>query len=211
MLEQLNEFLSDQIHDHWLKVLMGLGLMLVGWFLGKYRARGEWRRREFFHRLNVSLNILQPGQPLRIRTLIEKPCSEIFLNSAASEAVLAAARRTTATNPLLPLPKDEYWFYLNAVVNEVAEKFAVGELRRDLGLPVTMAKYLICLTCENVGELRTRKIRAMVIKKSTLQSLPKEVPTFENPWHKTRWETLQILSAEYAKNPHQFIELELAV
>lgn len=211
MLKQILEFLSDQIHDHWVKLLMALAFAAVGWYFGKRRAKAQWKKKEFLNRLHVSLNILQPGQPLLIRTIIEKSCEEIFLNSVAVEAVNAAARKTTGKNPLLPLKKEDYWYYLNSVLNEISEKFAVGEIRRDLGLPTTTGRYLICLTCEQAEEMRQRKLRAMVIQKKTLLALPAEPPPLEQPWHSRRWETLKFLAAEYQKNPHQFLEMEISL
>jgi hypothetical protein len=211
VLRQVLDFVRDQIHDHWLKFLMGLAFMAIGWMLGKRRARAEWRKKEFFSRLNVSLNIIQPGQPLLIRTLIEKSCDDIFLNKVAVETIIAAARKTTSRNPILPLPKDDYWYYLNAVLNEMAEKFALGELKRDLGQPIVSARYLICLTSEHAGTLRTHKIRAMTIRKDVLTALPAERPPLERTWHDTRWETLKILAEQYQANPDEFMEVELAV
>jgi hypothetical protein len=211
MYQQFLAAMSDFIHDNWMKVLTGFVLMALGWVFGKRKARSDWRKREFFHRLNVSLNLLIPGEPLQIRTLLEKTCEEVFLNVVATDAVAAAAKRTRPDNPLLPLPQADYWQYLNAVLNEIAEQFSVGEIRRDLGLPVTRGKYLICLTCECAGELRTRKVRAMVIQKKHLENLPAVQPKFEHAAHATRWQTLGILAEEYKKHPWQFLELELAV
>jgi len=208
-MQQFFEALSDFVNDHWIKFLTGLGLMAIGWFFGKRRARSEWQKREFYQRLNISLNIVQEGQPLRIRTILEKNCSEVFLNSLAVDAICAAARNTTEKNPILPLPEHDYWYYLNSVLNEIAEHFSVGEIRRDLGLPVQCGTYLVCLTSECTGEVRTRKIRAMVIRKEVLLKLPAERPPLELPNHATRWETLKLLAAEYQKQPHQFREVEI--
>lgn len=211
MWEQFFNAISDFIHDNWMKVLTGFVLMALGWIFGKRKARSDWRKREFLHRLNVSLNLLAPNEPLQIRTLLEKTCDEVFLNAVATENVANAARRTKPDNPLLPLPQADYWQYLNAVLNEIAEKFSIGEIRRDLGLPVTRAKYLICLTCECAGEMRTRKVRAMVIQKKHLESLPATQPKLEHATHITRWETLKVLADQYKKNPWQFIEMDLSV
>ena len=209
---QFVEIIEDLINKNWVKVVSGLVLMGLGWFLGKRRARFEWAQKSFLHRLNVSLNILRPGEPLHIRTLSEMSCEDVFLNAVASEQILAAARKTTLQNPLLPLPKDDYWYYLNSVLNEISEQFAEGHLRRDMGLPVTMRKYLVCLTCECAGDVRTRKVRAMVIAREVLEKLlVNEPPPLEHARHQTRWQTLQILAAEYVKNPHQFLEVELCV
>jgi len=216
MLNQFLEAITNFIDDNWMKVLTGLALMLVGWYFGKRKAHSDWKNHEFLHRLNVSLNLMLPdpakqGHVLQIRTILEKSCEDIFLNSVATEKVEQAARKTTPQNPLLPLPQQDYWYYLNSILNEIAEKFALGEIRRDLGLPVTRGTYLICLTCECAGEMRTRKVRAMVIQKKYLEHLPETPPALEHATHITRWETLRILAAEYQKNPWQFLEVELSV
>jgi len=131
--------------------------------------------------------------------------------SESQETVLEASRKTTANDSTLPLPKGDYWYYLNSVLNEIAEKFALGAVRRDLGQPVQVASYVICLTCESAGELKTRKVRAMLIQKRLLEALPPECPQFESPHHTTRWETLKQLSAERVRNPHKFLEIEIAI
>ena len=183
---------------------------ILGWGVGRWRARRAWQKRDFLNRLNFSLNLLQDGK-LQIRTLMEKSCEDVFLNQSASERVLASAKQTTAAHPFLPLPQADYWYYLNQVLNELAEKFATGPLKRDLKLPVTSALYLVCLTSESAGEIRTRKIRAMIIRKVQLQQLPESVPQLESPHHITRWETLQKMQAAYQKTPYLFLEMELGV
>ena len=60
MFDQFFSAISDFIHDNWMKVLTGFVLMGLGWFFGKRKARSDFRKREFFHRLNVSLNLLLP-------------------------------------------------------------------------------------------------------------------------------------------------------
>jgi hypothetical protein len=142
---------------------------------------------------------------------MEKSCEDVFLNQSATERVLASAKQTTAANPILPLPKVDYWYYLNQILNELAEKFATGPLKNDLKLPVTSARYLICLTSESAGDIRTRKIRAMIIRKEQLMNLPETTPQFESSHHITRWETLQRMKAAYEKDPYLFLEMELGV
>ena len=209
-LHEIVAKLVTYLGEHWDKIFTAVFSLAVGWVFGKRRAWAEWRKKEFLHRLNISLNTLRDGQ-LLIRTIIETACAEVFLNSVASDAVTAAARQTTEQDPLLPLPKEDYWYYLNAVLNEVAEKFAEGQLKHDLGLPVQREKYLICLTCEKAGAVRTQKIRAMLIRKQSLEGLPDEPPALESPNHITRWKTLQFLAAEWRKNPYKFLELEICV
>ena len=209
-LEQFIQTLLDYVKDHAVKLITGLVLMGVGWYLGHRRASADWKKQEFLDRLNLSLNTISNGT-LRIRTLSEKRCEEVFLNSAAAEIVKKVARKTTGDDPILPLPADENWFYLNSVLNDLSEQFAAGFLKQDMGGQVSSATYLIALTCECEGEMKTRKIRAMVIQKSLLLNLPEEMPALESPHHVTRWKTLKFLAAEFARKPDRFKEVQLAV
>jgi len=202
--------IGDTLRNYAVEVIIAGLFTAVGWYLGKRRARAKWERKEFLDRLNISLNRIEDGT-LKIRTLIEKHCEEVFLNSLASAKVVAAARQTTAADPLLPLPKDDYWYYLNAVLNEMAEKFAIGQVKRDLGLPTQSSTYVICLTCESAGPIRTRKVRAMVIRRDLLLKLPETAPQFESPTHVTRWDTLQKLAAAYTATPHRFLDVEVCL
>lgn len=209
-MRELIETLFEYLDEHWIKVVVAAAFMGAGWFFGKRRALKEWARREFLGRVNFSLNSFHDGK-LLIRTLSEKSCEEVFLNQVASEAVVAAARQTTSADPTLPLPKDDYWYYLNSVLNELSEQFAEGLLRREMGRPVISQTYVVSLTSENDSEIRTRKVRAMVVRKSLLEQLPEEAPQFEKPHHKIRWETLKSLSRLYKTEPHKFIEVELCL
>ena len=121
------------------------------------------------------------------------------------------SQQTTENDSLIPLPKNEYWYFLNSVLNEIAEKFALGQIKRDLGLSVSSEQYLICLTNETSGEMKTRKLRAMLIQKKLLTHLPAEQPKLERPHHSTRWKTLTQLATEYQKNPSRFLEMEIVV
>jgi len=208
--QQFLDAVGDYLHDNWVKCLTAGLFMAAGWLFGKRRARTEFRKREFYDRINVSLNLIHSGT-LQIRTILEKGCAEVFLNSAAIDQLNQAARETSETDPLLPLPKDDYWFFLNAALNEVAEHFSLGQLRRDLGQPVVSQVYVLCLTSEQAGTIRTRKVRAMLIQKKLLTNLPTEAPKFESTHHGTRWKTLQILAREYVQNSYKFIEMEICV
>jgi hypothetical protein len=96
-------------------------------------------------------------------------------------------------------------------LNELSEKFGEGQIRRDMNLQVTAATYLICLTSESAGEVRTRKIRAMLIQKELLEKLPESEPKLESPNHATRWVTLKYLAKEFQVNPHKFRAVEICV
>ena len=218
---QILDAVFQRVQNHWIELLTAAAFTLVGWFFGRRRAKADWRKREFFDRINFSLNSLGPSEPggdgkpgprtLRIRTLAEMNAGDVFLNTAARDAVTAAARRTTAEDPTLPLPEADYWFYLNAVLNELSERFAEGLLRRDMGLEVRRETYVVALTCEAAGAMRTRKVRAMVVRRDLLSDLPAQAPAFESPTHTTRWDTLRTLAAERERNPWKFLDVELCV
>lgn len=202
--------------DHWTKVLSGLAVFYLGRVLGRRRAIADWSRREFLNRLMISLNSLQPTadgkRKLAIRTLLEKNLPEVLLNVYAVERVLAAAAKTTETDPILPLPKEDRWLVLNSVLNEIAERFAVGTLARDLGVAVESQPYVICLTNEVAGPVKTRKIRAMVVREDHLTSgaFEQEV-TLEAESHITRIDTLRRLRERYRTEPDLFLRVELGV
>jgi hypothetical protein len=196
------------LKDHGVKIALSVGGVAAGALWGRWRARRKWARREFLDRLNVSLNTLENGW-LRLRTLLEKDAQEVFLNQTAVRMVQEAAGRCTEADPILDLPADDAWFVLNGVLNEISEKFADGLLRRDMGLPVTGCRYLMCLTFEVAGSVRTRKVRAMLVRKDVLEALPAECPKLESPNHVTRWSTLQAMAKAWDTRRHLFQELEL--
>jgi hypothetical protein len=207
-MQELIELGIDLFHDHWIKVAIGAGMLFLGSLFGWWRARKRWQKKEFFDRVNFSLNSLVDGK-LLIRTLMETSCKAVFLNQVAVNQILTAAKQTTAADPIIPLAQDDYWFFLNGALNEVSEKFATGFLKRDLGASVQTGRYLLCLTNECDGDIRTRKIRVMLIQQQLLEKLPEEQPELESPNHSTRWKTLQAMSERYQSTPHQFLSVEI--
>ncbi len=163
------------VTEHGIKVLTAATFTVAGLLIGRWRSAQSWKKREFFDRLNVSLNSLHGGKLL------------------------------------IPIPKEDRWFYLNAVLNELSETFAEGLFKREAGKPHDAVRYLICLTNECDGEVRTRKVRAMVMRKDTLLNLPKEQPALESPNHSIRWKTLQQMQRAYSVDPTNFIEAEIVV
>ena len=176
------------------------------------RAHRQWYAKEFLDRIIVSLNIFADGH-LKIRTVLERSLDEIFLNRLAVGKIWAAARATTVENPVMPIAREDRWFLLNFVLNAVAEHFVAGHIKRDAGLPVTVVKYTLFLTCELVGEERIRKVRAMLIRKDLIENFPypDALPRLENPWHADRIKTLRQAAALYAKEPDNFLMLEVCV
>lgn len=207
-MEQLVEAISDLIDEHWVKFATAIGFAAVGWMIAQIRANRSWQRREFFNRINISLNCIR-DETLQIRTLSEKTCNDVFLNEHATQRLIRAAQQTTSDNSLIPVDQEDCWYYLNAVLNEISEQFATGLIAREAGHSVKSEKFLVCLTNECDGEMRTRKIRAMVIRRELLLNLPKKQPKLEQPHHSRRWQTLLQLQKSFQKEAWRFMEFEL--
>jgi hypothetical protein len=185
---------------------------VVGRYWGRYKARREWHSKEFLSRVIVSLNIFDGGT-LKIRTVLERSIEEVFLNAVAIDKVMAAARKCTEDQPVLPIAKADRWYLLNYALNAVAEHFAAGQIRLDAGLPVTKLRYALFLTCEVVGEERLRKTRVMLVREDLLRAFPypDTLPELENPWHATRVDTLRKAAALLVAEPDNFLMMEVCV
>jgi hypothetical protein len=184
----------------------------AGRWWGRYKASRQWHKKEFLDRIIISLNIFADGF-LKIRTVMERSLEEVFLNRLAIDKVEAAAKRTKADNPIMPVAQQDRWYLLNFVLNAVAEHFVAGNIRQDAGQPVTVVKYALFLTCELVGEERIRKVRAMLIRRELLENFPYDdaMPGLENPWHADRIKTLRAAAALFKKEPDNFLTLEVCV
>jgi hypothetical protein len=193
-------------------VVSALVSFIVGRWWGSYKANREWSKKEFLDRVIISLNIFADGY-LKIRTVMERSVEEVFLNRVAVQKVNVAARQTTSENPMLPIPKADRWYLLNFVLNAVAEHFSLGQVKRDAGQNVAVVRYALFLTCEQVGDERVRKVRAMLVRKDLLESFPytDSLPSLENPWHADRIKTLRRAAELFKTEPDNFLTLEVCV
>lgn len=185
---------------------------VFGRWWGQRRAQREWSRKEFYDRINISLTLIQDGR-LKIRTIMERSLDEVFTNKVAAQKVLDASQRTTVSNPMLPIAKEDCWYLLNFVLNTVAEPFSLGFVKQDLGETVKTIQYVIFLTCEVVGDERIRKVRALIVRQELLENFPyrDNMPELENPWHETRVQTLRTAADLYQSAKEQFIRLEICM
>jgi len=192
------------------KAILPLLTLVLGWYGRKYLDYFKWRRRQFLSRLNVSLNTVEDGT-LKIRTVFEKSLDEIFLNTYATGIVAAAGEKTTPDDPIVPLPESETWHILNSLLNAVAEEFKEGAVRRDMGLPVRVERYYLCLTREKADDIKQDKLRAMMIKQDLLKSFPKTDLKLESPHHSLRVQTLRQMAAALEKRPQLFRSIEICL
>ncbi len=209
------DFLRTVFVDHWPSVVGAIATFVIGRWWGSFRASRELAEKEFRGRFNISLNSLNDNT-LRIRTLRECNIADVWFNKAMQKRIRALADRTTPDDAILPFEDSERWLYLNAVLNEVSEMFAQGTIRRDLGDATTTAKYVIALTNEKDGEMRTWKIRAMVVRPEVLNEVEQlmnqgATPDLESEHHITRCRTLASIASRYRSQPQQFLTMEIAV
>ncbi len=181
----------------WLKAAVPLLSLLAGWYGKRLVDWFRWRRKQFLHRILVSLNDLHDGR-LLLRTVFERSLEEVFLNAYAVSIVANAAGKTTAENPLLPLPEGETWHIMTAVLNAIAEEYHAGAVARNLGMPVVVGTYVFCLTHEKADDIKQSKIRVQLIREDTLRNLPAQPPAFESPHHAARFVTLQAMAKAHA-------------
>lgn len=210
------------IFDFLLKLFGPILGVLAGWYWGQWQANASWKKKEFKTVLLLGLNQIQRLDPqaseqkyaasLKLRTLFERKIESIFPNKAMLDLVTQGIEKTTEQDPLVRFPKEDGWFVLNRVLNEIAEQFATGTLKRDMGLPVHNQSYLFCLTFERDGKMHQFKPRVLMIQKQELLNFPDNgAILLESPNHEVRVRTLRQLKKEYQSNPHLFMELEISL
>ncbi len=165
----------------------------VAWF----RRRSRWKLKAFPTQVNFSLNYLV-GDALAMRTLLETSAQSIWLNEFGVGMVFAAARRAPLEQPFLVLPNAIDQAFVNrAALNVLSERFAETYLAAALGLPVRTSSFLFGVTCEKYPEIRTQKIRVLVIEQRTLEDLFGEKRLADklvvtNPIYQQRLRTLRM-------------------
>ena len=209
-MEQILNFLPEM-----LATVVGL---LIGWLWGNWRALVAWKKKEFRSNVVLSLNSLLPPTKenykisLKLRTLFERSLQDIFPNRAMQDIVQRAINKTTETDPILRLEKEDSWHILNAILNKIAGMYPEGSLKKDMGIKTESKWYLFCLTFERSGSMRTQKPRIMIMDREKFLNFPEanEVELEDPQRHTTRVNTLLALKKDYRENPHLFQEMEIS-
>ena len=159
--------------DHWELALLAATWSVIGLLAGKRRY--DWRRRRFTQQVNFSLNTLVEANgacTLLLRTLLEESATRVWINDYGVGRVLRAARRTTVEEPFLQIPEAlDRDLVMIAVLNVLSERFSDAFVARALGVPAKTDSFLYGLTWERYGEMKTQKLRVIVIKRSDLQRM----------------------------------------
>jgi hypothetical protein len=159
----------DFMKPHW--YTLALVLTWVGIGMVALRRRLHWRRKQFLNQVNFSLNYVK-GDTLAMRTLLETTAQNVWLNEYGVKMVFAAAQKTTVDNPFIQLddPTDQDFIH-RAVLNVLSEKFAPSFLAEALGREVRHSNFCFAITFERYAEIRTLKLRVLIVEESALTGL----------------------------------------
>ena len=196
-MRELITSLGNLISEHGSELLLSVVSFAAGGLWAWLQAWRSWANRAFYDQVNVSLNFVDEGQ-FEIRTLLERSSGEVFRNREMLRRVLRAARSANKS-PLLNVEAEDYWYYLNAVLNVISEKFAEGYVRQE-ARAASSHTYLLFLTSETETQVRQRKVRAMLVRESLLLDTLNQTPAFKNEFHEIRWETLKTVAREWTES-----------
>ena len=197
---------------------IALAVTWVGLGLAWWRRRRAWHNKEFLGQVNFSLNLF--GDSLQMRTLLETDTLQVWPNAHGVGLLRKAAERTTHDDPFIRLAEPSDRDYLHrAVKNTLSELCPAAFISAALGGKVLRGTFLFALTCERYPEIRTIKLRVLVIEQATLREWcapggkgeKLEMPSF----YRTRLRTLQAMykmdQIAHQGGPHELGRAELAV
>lgn len=209
------------IFDSLLKMLGPVIGVVIGWLWGQWQANSAWTKRQFTNNLVLSLNMFKkydvpeeggPVGALKLRTLFERSLESLYPNKAMLQMVKDAGGETKPGDPILRFPEEDAWFILNNILNKIAEQFATGTLKDDMGMETHKRWYIFCLTFENDENLQQFKPRVLMMDKESFESFP-ETGTFdlESHHHTVRVDTIRQLKRDYKAHPYLFMSIQLSL
>ena len=199
-------------------VTISLILSWIGFLIIWYRRRQAWQNKEFLGQFNFSLNLF--GETLMMRTLLERATTSVLMNAHGVGLLVSAAKRTSAEQPFIHLADKADRDYLHrAIKNALSEICPQTFIAAALGTPVHRGTFVFALTCERYAEIRTIKLRVIVIEERTLvewcapggkaEALPM------TDYYRTRLRTLQAMYEMHRKSAAEGMvdlgEVELGV
>jgi hypothetical protein len=160
-----------------------------------FRKRADWARKQFLTQVNFSLTYVRDGK-MAMRTLMESTAQQVWLNDLGVKKVARAAAKTTRDQPFVELedPVDMDFVY-RAVLNVLSEKFAESYLAETLGLPVTAQEYLFTISFERYSDIRTLKLRVLLVSEKDLDEHfgPEGKVELPNDIYKARLKTMRAM------------------
>jgi hypothetical protein len=194
---------------------MALAITWVGIGLVWWQRRTSWLRKEFTSQVNFSLNYIADNC-LVMRTLLETTAQKVILNELGVKLLTSAAAKTTESDPFIRLADSKDRDFINrAVLNVLSERFAETFVAAALGVPVKSGKFCFAITCEKYADIRTLKVRVLLIEESTLQRFAPEgdgeTLKLADPKFRDRIRSLEAMYKESKADQHVLGHLELGV
>ena len=148
--------------------VIALAVTWGGFAFAWWRRREQWRRKEFLGRVNVSLNLF--GDTLSMRTLLEVETTAVWPNAHGVRLLNAAAARTSPADPFIRLaaPADRDYLH-RAIKNALSELCPTAFIAAALGEKVRTGVFLFAVTCERYPEIRTIKLRVLLVEQNALR------------------------------------------
>jgi hypothetical protein len=212
----------DLVLDNWELVLLLITWSAIG--AVSIRRQHDWRHRRFTQQVNFSLTtpVERAGsETLLLRTLLEESAANVWLNEFGVSRVLKAARVTTREDPFLRIvQRRDRDLVMNAVLNVLSERFSDAFVARAVGVPIKTGVFLFGLTWERYGEMKTQKLRVILVKRTDLERLfdkasgERELGVIEDS-HRPRIETLrrmfELWSSSNQEDRDMIREVELGI
>jgi len=181
----------DLLKNYGVVISLVLTWAAIGWvYLGK---RAHWMRKEFMGHVNFSLNYIVDGK-LAMRTLAEVRAADVWLNDLGVNQVRRAADRTTSDQPFVWLSDPADMAFVNrAVLNVLSERFSGTYVAQSMGLPVETATYWFAITMERYDDMRTLKLRVLLVKADDLETVfaPENPVAIPSEIYRPRLQTLR--------------------
>lgn len=216
-------FISE-LASVWIEIFGAICVLSIGWLWGRWRSGVAWKQKRFTNRVVLSLNSLtyqeveSEGKTtkkpvLQLRTIFERDAIYVFQNEIMAEILNKCIKKVEPSDCLVHFAKEDSWYMLNAILNQICERFADGLLKKDMGMPIETRWYTFCMTYELEGSIRTHKPRVMMMEKEAFDNFPDDDPknfVLEAETHTTRVKTLQHLKKQRQKYPHLFMDIQLS-
>lgn len=184
-----------------------LGIIVAGFSatFGFPLAMLLYRKRQFLDHITYSCNTLlceDDTYTLQIRTPEVLPVSDLLpVNTVFSLKLLLAIRRCTSDNPFIIMSDRDMDVLQPCIINGLSRIFAEGIMANAQGRVVEKTIFLIAITFEKYGAIRSRKIRVMIATANQLQQISKQefrgAVRFEEEHHSDRMRTLYAMAERY--------------
>ena len=197
---------------------IALAAAWAGFSLAWWRHRREWHNKEFLGQVNFTLNLF--GDTLQMRTLLELDTEKVWPNRYGVQLLRTAAKCTNLKDPFIRLTKAEDRDYLHrAVKNALSALCVPAFISAAVGGGIHRRTFLFALTCERYSEMRTIKLRVLLVEQEALAEWcapgGKAAQLPMTDYYRTRLQTLQMMyemdQKARAGAPHELGRVELGV